>query len=274
MTTSDATGATDARTGAAPRAALTASLSRRLLDLLFPPRCVHCHALGEPLCAACLSAIQRAPAPRCARCDLALFGHAGPLCSECAAISRTGPPVLERIVVASVYDGSVASAIRALKFRGQRRLAQPLARLLFAATVDAELAPDVVIPMPLHSMRRHERGYNQATLLARPLARALRVPLREDALARTRATQPQTRLSRPDRHANVAGAFALTSSASRAQLAGKRLLLVDDVTTTGATLAAAAEALRDARPETILALAVARPMRSASPLAHDLALDL
>ena len=255
-------------------AALAASLPQRLLDLLFPPRCVHCRALGEPLCAVCFSSIQRAPKPRCARCDVALLSNAGPLCRACAALSRTTPPpALERIVVASVYDGAVASAIRGLKFRGQRRLALPLARLLLAAVEDATLAPDLIIPMPLHGGRRRERGYNQAALLARPLARAMRAPLREDALARTRATQPQTRLSRPDRRANVAGAFALASHAAQTQLAGKRLLLVDDVTTTGATLDAAAEALLAARPAAILALAVARPMHSPDSQTNDVAPD-
>jgi ComF family protein len=128
--------------------------------------------------------------------------------------------------------------------------------------------------MPLHVARRRERGYNQATLLARPLARALRIPLHEGALARTRATQPQTRLVHSDRRANVAGAFALVSPAMTPLLAGKRILLVDDVTTTGATLDAAAVALLAARPVAIYALTVARPMRNSASLAGDTPPDL
>ncbi|HEY7849534.1 MAG TPA: ComF family protein [Ktedonobacterales bacterium] len=255
---------------------LSVNLPQRLLDLLFPPRCVHCGLTGSPLCAACRSAIRQPPAPRCARCDQPLSAATGRQCASCDALARLpAPPALERIVVASVYEGAVGSAIRALKFRKQRRLAQPLGRLLADAAVRAGLSGDLIIPMPLHRGRRRERGYNQATLLARPLASALRAPLYDGALARIRATRPQTRLSRDARRANVAGAFALTGGpVAVSLLAGKRILLVDDVTTTGATLDAAAEALLAARPAAIYALAVARPMRSGAMPDDDVALDL
>ncbi|HEX8994806.1 MAG TPA: ComF family protein [Ktedonobacterales bacterium] len=237
------------------------SLPQRLLDLLFPPRCVHCGVSSEPLCASCRLAIHEPPTPRCARCDRPALATTSSRCGACDALLR-GPaqPALERIVVAVEYEGPTGSAIRALKFRGQRRLAQPLVSLLVGAALRAGLRADVIIPMPLHLARKRERGYNQAALLARPLARTLGAELREDLLARVRATQPQTRLSRVDRRANVAGAFALTAPAAVA-LAGKRVLLVDDVTTTGATLDAAAEALLAGRPAAICALAVARPVR-------------
>ena len=253
-----------------------ASLPQRLLDLLFPPRCAHCGAAGEALCAACWGAIHEPRAPRCVRCDRSLFtGMPAQHCPVCAALLReTNQPALQRIVVAADYEGPVRSAIRALKFRGQRRLALPLAMLLTDAARRAEAPVDIVIPMPLHVGRRRERGYNQAALLARPLARALGAPLRDDLLARVRATQPQTRLSRRDRRVNVAGAFALTSPAAAQALVGKRVALVDDVTTTGATLEAAAEALVAARPLAICALAVARPVRTGLALADDVALDM
>lgn len=250
------------------------SLPQRLLDLLFPSRCVHCGASGALLCGACAGAIHAPPAPRCDRCDRPLFGAAGPHCPLCAALLReAGRPALERIVFATEYAGPAGSAIRALKFRRQRRLALPLALLLADAARRAGLAPDVIVPMPLHVKRRRERGYNQAELLARPLARTLHAPLAAHALARTRATQPQTRLSRRDRLANVAGAFALTSPTAAALLAGKRVVLVDDVTTTGATLGAAADALLAARPAAVWALAVACPMRWSDGVGDADALD-
>lgn len=250
---------------AAPRAATLrmpqASLPQRALDLLFPPRCVHCRRTSEPLCAACFSAMEAPAAPRCERCDRPLDAAAGPRCGACRALSGgPQPPALDRIVVALRYDGATRSAIRALKFGRQRRLALPLAYLLTMAALRAGTEVDVIIPMPLHVKRGRERGYNQAALLARPLARALGAPVNERSLARIRATQPQTRLNHIERRANVAGAFGLVRSAEA--LAGKRIALVDDVTTTGATLGAAAEALRVAQPAAIFAFAVARPMRS------------
>jgi len=256
--------------------ATSASLPQRLLDLLFPPRCAHCGVAGEILCAACWADIHEPRAPRCARCDRSLSAsQTTPYCPVCvASLRETGRPALGRIVVAADYEGPVGSAIRALKFRRQRRLALPLALLLADAMRRTGTTVDVIIPMPLHAARRRERGYNQAELLARPLAHTLGVPLRHDLLARIRATQPQTRLSRRDRQANVAGAFALASPAAAQALAGKRVALVDDVTTTGATLEAAAQALSAAHPATICALAVARPVRATLVQADDdVALD-
>lgn len=250
---------------AAPRAAHLrmppASLPQRALDLLFPPRCVHCRRTGEPLCADCFGTMLAPAAPRCERCDQPLAARDGPRCAACLALaSGSPPPVLDRIVVALRYEGATRSAIRALKFGRQRRLAYPLAFLLTEAAIRGAARADVIIPMPLHTTRRRERGYNQAALLARPLARDLGVPVNERVLARTRATQPQTRLNHIERRANVAGAFGLVGPAEAIE--GKRIALVDDVTTTGATLEAAAEALRLAHPAAIYALAVARPMRS------------
>lgn len=242
------------------------SMPQRLLDVLFPPRCVHCETPGALLCAACRAKIAAPPGPRCEHCDLPLYARGGTRCAMCVRLVTQGQTsAVDRIVVASIYEGPLGSAIRALKFRRQRRLAAPLGSLLIDAARRVGLAVDVIIPMPLHAGRRRERGYNQASLLARPLARTLGVPLREDLLIRSRATQPQTRLTVSQRHANVSDAFALTALAATA-LAGKRIALVDDVTTTGATLDAAAHALRAARPAAIYALAVARPARAPSDL--------
>lgn len=263
-----------AKTSATDPSGAGVSLPQRLLDLLFPPRCVHCQRTGAPLCAACASTMREPAAPRCIRCDRSLAPLAGPHCPLCAALLREADcPAIERIIVACDYQGAASSAIRALKFRGQRRLAQPLALALADATRRAALTIDIIIPMPLHAARRRERGYNQATLLARTLASVLSAPMRDDLLARVRATQPQTRLNRRERQANVAGAFALTAPAA-ARLVDQRVALVDDVTTTGATLEAAAEALRAARPTAIYALAVARPMLSITALTSEDALDL
>ncbi|MGH2502954.1 MAG: phosphoribosyltransferase family protein, partial [Ktedonobacterales bacterium] len=248
----------------------TGNLPQRLLDLLFPPRCVHCGRMGEPLCAVCRASIQAPRSPRCVRCDRSLNGAPGPRCGLCVALASQGRQIaLGRIIVAADYGDATRSAIRALKFRRQRRLAQPLGLLLVEAIQRVGAPPadliDLIIPMPLQADRKRERGYNQAALLARTVARALRLPLRDDALTRVRATRPQTLLHRDARRANVAGAFALSGSTAERALADHRILLIDDVTTTGATLEAAAEALLAAQPAAIYAAAVARPLRDLWP---------
>jgi ComF family protein len=116
----------------------------------------------------------------------------------------------------------------------------------------------MVTSVPLHSQRQRQRGFNQSDLLARACARHLRAPYRSLLLMRTRATPPQVGLSAAERRKNVEGAFGLAGRAER-HVAGKRILLVDDVTTTGSTLDAAAAALRGAHPATIWGVAVSRP---------------
>ena len=233
-------------------------VARALLDLLFPPRCVVCGAAGADLCAVCLGKIRWPPEPRCARCDAPLadgrVARVG-LCGACAA-GRFAPDV-DRALVGAVYEGTVRAAIHALKYNGKRRAAEPLARLALAAWRASGLDADVIVPVPLHRRRGRERGYNQADLLARGIARGAGLPLQRDALARSRATAPQAQLPVSERQRNVAGAFGLLPGA--ATLSGRTVLLVDDVITTGATIQAAASALREARPAAIYALAVARP---------------
>jgi ComF family protein len=166
--------------------------------------------------------------------------------------------------MAAFHEGGLRKAIHALKYTGQRRAAQPLGDVLAAAYHRYQrdgMAADLIIPLPLHAERERERGYNQATLLARRLSTRLRVPMRADLLIRHRSTPPQVGLRWGERRANVAGAFALAGPHAAAQLAGKRILLIDDVVTTGSTLDAAAEALLAAGPASVWGLAIARPAR-------------
>lgn len=237
------------------------AVTQQLLDLLFPPRCVSCGASGAVLCAQCLASMRAPEPPLCHRCGRSLAAsppaQSARLCPFCESGGEI--PHLDGLRAAGVYEGAVRQAILALKFRGQRRVARPLANLLAACYAREALSADLIVPIPLHSSRRRERGYDQARLIAQPLAAQLHIPVRTDLLVRQRATRAQMTLSRSERLTNVAGAFALTSPAASSVLAGKRVLLVDDVTTTGSTLDAAARALRGANPAAIWGLAVARP---------------
>lgn len=257
-------------------------LGQRALDLLFPPRCVGCGAGGAVLCAACRASLRAPEPPLCCRCGTPLASTLGAALPEsgggdgwaegtlCASCARGGfPAPLAGIRVAVVYEGAAREAVLALKYRGQRRLAAPLGDLLAEASRGGVIVADVVVPVPLHRARGRARGrvrgYNQADLLAGRVAGRLRLPLRRDALRRPRATRPQTQLAPAERRANVAGAFALASPRAASALAGKRVLLIDDVTTTGSTLEAAAVALAAAHPAAVWGLAFARPDRPQPP---------
>ncbi len=230
-----------------------------LLDLLFPPRCVVCRSVGAVLCAGCLSAIKLPRHPLCPRCGRTL--PAGTMPSDACVFCTQGhaPIALASVRAAAAYEGNVRLAILALKFRGQRRIAEPLGDLLADVARRQLPAVQLAIPVPLHEARRRQRGYNQAELLASRCAARLGVPCDTGILHRRRSTLPQVGLPALQRRANVAGAFEIVSTARASSVAGKRVLLVDDVATTGSTLDAAATALLRAGPAAIYGLAVARP---------------
>lgn len=231
-------------------------LGQALLDVLFPPRCVSCGVAGAVLCATCLASVHAPAPPLCPRCGRSL-PKVATVCPACAA--GYGPQALSSIRAAAVYDGAVRPGVLAFKYKGQRRLADPLSALLAQAVRLSGDLPDVIVPVPLHATRRRQRGYNQAELLARSCARRLGIPCEAAALVRHRATPPQVGLSSAERRANVAGAFTLASAADAKRFSGKRVLLIDDVTTTGSTLDNAAAALLVAGPADLRGLALARP---------------
>ena len=153
------------------------------------------------------------------------------------------------------YQGPIAQGIRSLKYHGVRGLAPILATPLISYIQDHPIPIAGLVPVPLHPERFAERGFNQSELLAAPISQALDIPLRTDILQRTRATRSQAQLNRIQRLQNVSGAFTVDDGV---RLGGETFLLIDDVATTGATLRACAQALRQAGAGDIWALTVAR----------------
>jgi ComF family protein len=210
------------------------SLAETFLNLLFPPRCVGCDAHGAWLCPSCLDEI--------------LF------------FEPPWPPFLDDIYplrdvrAAAHLSGPLREAIHRFKYAGLRALSPVLGEMLYDCW-DAEPWPaQVIVPVPLHPQRQRERGYNQSALLARELARHTGLPVATGTLLRISPTPPQVGLKAIERAENVRGAFRCQNDA----LAGKQVLLVDDVLTTGATLRACAEALLQGQAQAVWGLALAR----------------
>ncbi len=219
------------------------------IDLLLPPRCVSCGRRGAEVCETCFQTIHRLGPGICPRCSGP--STEGRLCRSC--IRRSGQ--VNAIIAGHAYDGAVRAAILAFKYRGRTRLEPLLSRLLADSLQRRPLTIDVVIPVPLSSARHRERGFNQAELLARPVALENDWRLEMRALIRERDTRQQTRLSAAERFNNVAGAFSVTHPS---MVGGRRILLVDDVCTTGATLQACAVPLISAGASGVWGLVVAR----------------
>ncbi len=224
------------------------ALGRAFLDLLFPPRCGGCGAVGSWFCARCWDALPWIVPPVCGRCGTPI-PRAG-FCPACAAL----PPSPVHIRSATYFEGPVREAVHRLKYAGQRPLAGPLALVLYQMWCQQGLQAEVLVPIPLHPDRERERGFNQAALLAKELGRLAGVPVDGVSLRKVRATLPQVGLSREERRKNVAGAFQCAEGAVQ----GKRVALVDDVCTTGATLYAAGQALLEGGATEVWAVTVAR----------------
>jgi ComF family protein len=222
-----------------------------LAEIFFPPTCIACAEvlpIASFFCAACAEHVEHLPSPHCIRCsEPGTFARRR--CARC--VSR--PPAFARAFAPLAHDGPIARAIHQFKYEDHPELALGLAKLLaFEARGFLSTAAPVICAIPLHRKRFQERKYDHAQLLAGSLAkRTGRTVLQ--ALTRWRATERQVGLSEIDRELNVAGAFRASSVVQN-----QRLLLVDDVFTTGATARAAAAALLDAGAEQVQVLTLAR----------------
>jgi len=234
--------------------------ARAALEMLYPPVCAACGAEtadDSGLCAACFRDSGLISGPVCDRCGVPC---AAPVCDACLH----APPGWDRGRAAALYEGAARRAVLALKHGDRLDVARAAAPWLLRAGRDLVAEADLIAPAPLHWTRLARRRFNQSGELARALGRLAdrREAVALDLLTRTRRTPSQEGRNRAARIANVAGAFAV-SRRWRGRVAGRRVLLVDDVLTTGATLSACAGALRDAGAESVTVLALARVARDA-----------
>ena len=223
-------------------------LKRVALDLLFPQWCVSCGREGEYICHACRRSLMPIKPPICPRCGRPQSG--GVLCTGCVSWQAE----IDGIRSPFIFDGVIRKAIHELKYRNLRALAAPLAELLYNYLRTSPVSGECLVPVPLHRKRLRERGYNQSVLLARELGKLIGLPVIADCLVRQRQAVPQASTGSVDeRRSNVAGVFTCINSGLR----GGQVLLIDDVSTSGATLNACAGALKSAGADSVWGLVVA-----------------
>ncbi len=222
------------------------NLFTRILNYITPCQCTLCGSIGQStFCQPCLATLIRwQAAESCPRC--ALPNTQGHLCGSCLK----APPAIDKSYAAFIYTDPIASLIQAAKFAQQWTLLPPLGQILAELPLDQ---PDILIALPLHAARLRERGFNQALEIAQPIAKKLNIHLEIGRLTRQRNTEHQARLSANARWQNMRNAFHYAGD-----LNGAKVALVDDVMTSGASLNAAAKALKAAGASEVQAWVLAR----------------
>ncbi len=235
---------------------------KRLLDLGLPPLCPTCReAVADPgaLCAQCWSKLSFISRPYCERLGIPFAYDPGPGVLSMEAIAD--PPSYNRARAAVRYDETARTMVQAFKYGDRLDLAPAMARWMATAGRELLTEADALVPVPLHWRRLWSRRFNQAATLAQAISRISAVPMRHDLVKRVRATRQQVGLTQTQRASNVQGAFRVPREA-RGDVRGKRLLLVDDVLTSGATLDTCARILLRAGAANVDVLVFARVVQA------------
>jgi competence protein ComFC len=218
------------------------------VDWIYPPYCGGCQKFGERWCVDCKNQTTLVGSHICSKCGN--FINEGELCPRCSASA----PSYQALRSWGIFIGPLREAIHRLKYKHDVGLGEALSQHLIDFYQTTGWKVDIISPVPLSNSRQQERGYNQSELLALPLALAYGISYKPKAITRIRNTRSQVGLKAGERLVNVKGAFI----AKKEIVEGKIVLLVDDVTTTGATISASAEALMDAGAQVVYGLTLAR----------------
>ena len=220
------------------------------LDWLFPPVCGGCGTTGTRWCQECQTRVKLLSGPVCDACGLPQSYNG--LCDRC----RENRPSYKQLRSWAVFEDPVQGALHRLKYRRDLGLGEALSHHVSGFISHLGWPVEILIPIPLGKQRRKERGYNQVAMIAKPLSLQVGLEYCPDALFRARETRSQVGLSASERQENVRDAFL----AARKKVSGRSVLLMDDVSTTGATLSSAAEALYDAGAREVFAITIARAL--------------
>ena len=208
-----------------------------VLDILFPRCCIQCRNEGSSFCESCRATLPRLLPPVCPGCGDPQAG--GCICPHC----RYYPLQLNGLRAFSEYKEPLRSVIHAFKYRGNSLLGESLGTLLAETYLRHHMQADLIVPVPLHAERLQQRGYNQAQILAASCARQLYLPISTTLLVRTRTATTQVKSGAQERRSNLQGAFKYHAHATTQLLRNRKIIIIDDVCTTGATLETCAQLL-------------------------------
>ncbi len=224
-----------------------------ILDLLYPARCPVCHGVvqGRDLvCPSCKKRLNYIKGPKCKKCGKEIQKQEQEYCTDCQRFSHS----FDKGEAVFAYDPLMQRSISMFKYHNRREYARFYAREMAdnCRWFLKRCAPDVIMPVPVHRIKKRQRGFNQAELVAKELGRLLQIPVVTDYLVRIEKTTPQKELSRQQRKANLRKAFAV----SKKGVSYRRVLLIDDIYTTGATIDALSELLRENQSKNVFFLTI------------------